>query len=90
MNKLPIMQLGYFPPFLTRDYSRPEMIQELLTHDVQVLECGESHVVMLNHDGMVFVWGSGDCGRLGTGSGDDWLALNIHGYIWKSYNNWFK
>ncbi len=51
------------------------MIRELLSHDVNVIECGESHVVMLTLDGRIFVWGSGDCGRLGTGSGDDWLAI---------------
>ncbi len=58
-----------------RDSTKPEMIRELLSHDVNVIECGESHVVMLTLDGRIFVWGSGDCGRLGTGSGDDWLAI---------------
>ena len=55
-----------------RDSCRPEMIQELLAHDCNVLSCGESHVAMVTMEGKVFVWGCGDCGRLGTGSGDHW------------------
>lgn len=60
--------------FILRDLLKPELIQAVLSHDIHMIECGESHVVMLTRDWKIFVWGSGDCGRLGIGSGDDWLV----------------
>lgn len=55
-----------------RDRNRPELINELFTHDSHVISCGESHVVLLTLDGKVLVWGANEHGQLGLGKPNNW------------------
>ena len=64
--------LFYYYLVFNRDCLKPEIIQDLLAYDSHVISCGESHVAILTLDWKVFVWGSGEHGRLGTGSNANW------------------
>ena len=55
-----------------KDCLRPKLIEGLLSHDVTVMSCGEGHVAALTSEHLVFTWGAGLHGRLGTGSEDNW------------------
>lgn len=45
--------------------------ERLLAVDVGGISCGSQHVVVVSAEGVVFTWGRGEGGRLGTGNEDD-------------------
>ncbi|XP_063884250.1 serine/threonine-protein kinase Nek8-like isoform X1 [Scylla paramamosain] len=51
--------------------TKPKLIERLLAVDVCGISCGSHHVVVVAADGVVFAWGRGEGGRLGTGAEDD-------------------
>lgn len=55
-----------------KDSSKPKLIEVLLSQDVVTVSCGEAHVAVLTSENVVFTWGSGGQGRLGTGTEDNW------------------
>lgn len=40
-----------------------------------MLSCGAAHVVAVTTEGVVYSWGEGAHGRLGTGSEDTWSVI---------------
>ena len=55
----------------SKDCLKPKLIESLLSHDVLMVSCGQSHVVVVTSDNCVFAWGEGARGRLGTGAEDN-------------------
>lgn len=51
--------------------------ERLLAVDVCGISCGSHHVVVVAADGVVFAWGRGEGGRLGTGAEDDACVFYI-------------
>ncbi|BFZ01979.1 hypothetical protein BsWGS_05018 [Bradybaena similaris] len=49
----------------------PVRVDHFLDCPVQEVACGDAHVVVLTRTGDVYTWGSGEFGRLGSGSEDD-------------------
>ncbi|CAG0889811.1 unnamed protein product [Darwinula stevensoni] len=51
--------------------SKPKLIEQLLSVDVNAVACGNKHVVIVGSEGDVYSWGKGEGGRLGLGHEDD-------------------
>lgn len=49
----------------------PKLIEKLLNEEVKKVVCGDHHTMALTSSGDVYIWGRGDCGRLGTGQEQD-------------------
>ncbi|KAK7496905.1 hypothetical protein BaRGS_00011885, partial [Batillaria attramentaria] len=49
----------------------PQPIEFFLDHPVLQVSCGDAHVAVLTRYGDVYTWGSGEFGKLGLGSEDD-------------------
>ncbi|GFS25216.1 serine/threonine-protein kinase Nek9-like [Elysia marginata] len=50
----------------------PVLVEFFADHPVQLITCGHAHVVALTKYGDVYTWGSGEFGKLGLGSEDDY------------------
>ncbi|XP_046670122.1 serine/threonine-protein kinase Nek8-like [Homalodisca vitripennis] len=48
--------------------SRPQLVDSLLNKEVTQISCGDHHCAAVTRDGVLFTWGRGDSGRLGTGN----------------------
>ncbi|ESO94172.1 hypothetical protein LOTGIDRAFT_74050, partial [Lottia gigantea] len=64
-------QLGYKG---SRDVLDPQQIKGLDQQQIKMLSCGTDHTVVLNEEGSVYVWGSGDDGKLGLGGEESCLG----------------
>ncbi|XP_076465660.1 serine/threonine-protein kinase Nek9-like [Babylonia areolata] len=49
----------------------PRVVDFFLDHPVEQVSCGDAHVVVLTRYGDVYTWGSGEFGKLGLDSEDD-------------------
>ncbi|KAH9492964.1 Serine/threonine-protein kinase Nek9 [Bulinus truncatus] len=49
----------------------PVLVDYFIDHPVQEVACGDAHVIALTRYGDVYTWGSGEFGKLGLGSEDD-------------------
>ncbi|CAI4223109.1 unnamed protein product [Auanema sp. JU1783] len=49
------------------DVLRPSLVNALLRVNVVELTCSYEHCIALTEENECFVWGSGECGKLGTG-----------------------
>ncbi|POM78167.1 Hypothetical protein PHPALM_4335 [Phytophthora palmivora] len=49
----------------------PEVLSTLLFKDIVHISCSENHSAAVTGDGVLYCWGSGRDGKLGTGSMDD-------------------
>ncbi|KAG1692367.1 hypothetical protein DVH05_025534 [Phytophthora capsici] len=49
----------------------PEVVSTLLYKEISHISCGEEHSAAVSSDGVLYCWGSGRHGKLGTGSLDD-------------------
>jgi NIMA (never in mitosis gene a)-related kinase len=52
---------------LIEDVLSPRLIDNLLRENILDVSCGTEHVVVVSEEGLVFVWGNNEDGRLGTG-----------------------
>ncbi|CAL1543886.1 unnamed protein product, partial [Lymnaea stagnalis] len=50
----------------------PVLVDYFTDHPVQEVACGDAHVVALTRYGDIYTWGSGEYGKLGLGSEDDY------------------
>lgn len=56
--------------------NQPTPAERLLAVDVGGISCGSQHVVVVAAEGVVYTWGRGEGGRLGTGHEDDvWVSV---------------
>uniref|UniRef100_A0A0N4ZSG5 non-specific serine/threonine protein kinase n=1 Tax=Parastrongyloides trichosuri TaxID=131310 RepID=A0A0N4ZSG5_PARTI len=53
---------------MTEDVLKPKLIECLLREDIKNIACGPNHAVAISVNGVVFVWGNSDNGRLGIKS----------------------
>lgn len=52
---------------LMEDVLSPRLIDNLLRENILDVSCGTEHIVVVTEEGVVFVWGNNEDGRLGTG-----------------------
>ncbi|XP_065202995.1 RCC1 and BTB domain-containing protein 1-like [Planococcus citri] len=59
------------------DNNDPSEVQNLTGVFIKKIVTGRDHVLVLSHDGMVYSWGSNECGHLGHGILDDGYFTSI-------------
>jgi alpha-tubulin suppressor-like RCC1 family protein len=51
----------------------------LSRHCIKAIACGDCHSMAVTEDGVLFAWGAGSCGQLGTGTQDDVSSPQVIG-----------